>query len=415
MLHIFRLHTDQCVANRKLPKEARYDRAYRRCQCAIRVEGMIGGKMRRPGLKTSNWQRACQIISEAEARGTWEAPESPSQPQGPTIEEAIGKFMADARSRLRLPTVKKYEVLLKRERISGPGRFDAKRHSPTLSEFASSRALQLLSELNVEMMREFRQYWKDGHLAATKKLERLGSFFRFCMDNEWIATNPAMAVRVPEPTEEEQCPTLPFEDDELRRIYDGLPKYTAERAKSGRGKATDSDHLHRFEVLIRLMEHSGLAIGDATRLDITRITGDRLFLRRMKTGTRVYVPLPPFVTEALKGLTPHQGKYYFWTGEGNIDTATGNYRRTLRRLCEEVKVPDGHPHRFRDTFAVRLLREGVPLERVSKLLGHRSIKITEQHYWPWVQSLQTQLEEDIRRAWTAAPSKPKEPATVQAG
>jgi integrase len=57
----------------------------------------------------------------------------------------------------------------------------------------------------------------------------------------------------------------------------------------------------------------------------------------------------------------------------------------------------------------------VPLERVSKLLGHRSIKITEQHYWPLVQSLQTQLEEDIRRAWTAAPSKPKVPATVQAG
>lgn len=163
------------------------------------------------------------------------------------------------------------------------------------------------------------------------------------------------------------------------------------------------------------MEHSGLAIGDATRLDTSRIAGDRLFLRRMKTGTRVYVPLPPFVVEALQSLTLYKGKYFFWTGDGLPETHAGNYRRTLRRLCEQVNVPNGHPHRFRDTFAVRLLREGVPLERVSKLLGHKSIKITEQHYWPWVQSLQTQLEEDVRRVWTAAPSKPQKLAVIEGG
>jgi len=107
MLKIYRLHTEQCVANRKLPKEARYDRSYRRCQCPIRVEGMIGGKMVRRGLKTSNWQRASQQIAEAEARGTWEGPEPRPETQGPTIESAIAGFLTDARSRLRPPTVKK--------------------------------------------------------------------------------------------------------------------------------------------------------------------------------------------------------------------------------------------------------------------------------------------------------------------
>jgi integrase len=415
MLNIYRLHTEQCIENRKLPKEARYDRSYRRCQCPIHVEGMIGGKMIRRGLKTSNWQRATQAINEAEARGTWEAPEARPQSQGPTIEEAIEKFLLDARSRLRPPTIKKYEVLLKRERNAAPGRFDPGKHSPTLSEFAASRALQILSEINVETMREFRQLWKDGHVAGTKKLERLRSFLGFCVDNEWITKNPASAVKVPEPTEEEQCPTLPFEDDELRRIYDGLPKYAAERHEASRGRAVDSDHLQRFEVLIRLMEHSGLAIGDATRLDTSRVVEDRLFLRRMKTGTRVYVPLPPFVVGALQSLALYKGKYYFWTGEGLPETPASNFRRTLRKLCKYANVADGHPHRFRDTFAVRLLRESVPLERVSKLLGHKSIKITEQHYWPWVQALQTQLEEDVRRAWTAAPSRPQKLAVIEGG
>ena len=41
-------------------------------------------------------------------------------------------------------------------------------------------------------------------------------------------------------------------------------------------------------------------------------------------------------------------------------------------------MPGGHPHQLRDTFAVGLLEQGVPLEEVSKLLGHESIKTTEK-------------------------------------
>ena len=50
-----------------------------------------------------------------------------------------------------------------------------------------------------------------------------------------------------------------------------------------------------------------------------------------------------------------------------------------------------------------LVLGGVPLERVSVLLGHSSIKITERHYSPWVQSRQTQLEADLARAWAQDP------------
>jgi integrase len=56
-------------------------------------------------------------------------------------------------------------------------------------------------------------------------------------------------------------------------------------------------------------------------------------------------------------------------------------------------------HRFRDTFAVELLQAGVSLERVSILLGHRIIKVTEKHYSPWVRGRQEQLEADVRRSW----------------
>lgn len=54
---------------------------------------------------------------------------------------------------------------------------------------------------------------------------------------------------------------------------------------------------------------------------------------------------------------------------------------------------------LRDTFAVQLLLKGVPIEVVSMLLGHKSVKITEKHYGPWVRARQEQLEEAVSRTW----------------
>ena len=54
----------------------------------------------------------------------------------------------------------------------------------------------------------------------------------------------------------------------------------------------------------------------------------------------------------------------------------------ILRSCEAVS------HRLRDTFAVDLLTKGVPLEEVSKLLGHESIKTTERSYSKWMKGRQ---------------------------
>jgi integrase len=96
-------------------------------------------------------------------------------------------------------------------------------------------------------------------------------------------------------------------------------------------------------------------------------------------------------------------EYFFWTGTGKKDTAAGNWRRSLRRLFKLAEVKGGHPHRFRDTFAVELLLSGVPLERVSVLLGHSSIRVTEKHYSPWIRARQEQLEADLERSWASDP------------
>ena len=93
------------------------------------------------------------------------------------------------------------------------------------------------------------------------------------------------------------------------------------------------------------------------------------------------------------------GKHFFWSGTGNLDIIVGSWQKRLRKLFKLAGVSDGHAHRFGDTLATELLLAGVPLERVSILLGHQSVRITERYYAAWTDSRQRQVEADLRRAW----------------
>lgn len=142
-----------------------------------------------------------------------------------------------------------------------------------------------------------------------------------------------------------------------------------------------------------------MRIGDTIALSEERLSSNKLLLYTAKTGTPVYVPLPEIVTNALAALEPTSSGRYFSTGAAKPQTARANWSRYLDTLFELADVRHGHSHRFRDTFAVSLLLNGVSLENVSRLLGHSSIRITERHYAPWVKARQTMLEGEVRRTW----------------
>ena len=142
-------------------------------------------------------------------------------------------------------------------------------------------------------------------------------------------------------------------------------------------------------------------------LERDKLSADgELFLYRAKTGVPVRVPLPTELAQLLRSLPSTNPNFFFWSGNGDPETAKKGWQRALRRLFKRAKIkkPDGtpkrcHPHMFRDTFAVELLLSGVPIDQVSLLLGHSSVKVTEKHYAPFVKARQEQLETSARRAW----------------
>lgn len=67
--------------------------------------------------------------------------------------------------------------------------------------------------------------------------------------------------------------------------------------------------------------------------------------------------------------------YKEYIGDGHIDKSS--IESKIRRLGRKADVDNTHPHRFRRTGATFALRRGMPIEQVSKLLGHESIETTQ--------------------------------------
>jgi integrase len=336
------------------------------------VDGFIGLEELRKSLKTRNWEKAQEKIREWEAEGSQAA-----EPEPVTIAEAWEEFLDDAKARnLREPTIYKYELL-----------------SRQMAQFATEHGIRFLRQLDLPMLRKFRATWPNANLGALKKLEYLRAFFRFAHESRWIEENPARDLERPKV---KQSPTMPFDSDQMVKILAACEKYGM---KCRGGKYRGPENVRRIRALVLLLRHSGLRIGDAVMLERGRITGDKLFLYTAKTGTPVYVPLQASVLTALEAVPKISEQYFFWSGESKRDSATGDWQRALKGVFKEAKILDGHAHRFRDTFAVGLLQAGVPMERVSVLLGHSSIKVTEKYYSPWVRARQEQLEVDVKQSW----------------
>jgi integrase len=292
----------------------------------------------------------------------------------PSLLDAVAKYTDDAKARQLSPaTLSKHRNLL-------DGR---------LIPWCAHKGYRQLKQLDVDALREFRATWQDSPLTASKNLERLRSFFGFCVQAGWLAQNSAKALKPPK-LADKSTKVKVFTEHELEAILEACDAYP-QRNSFGH------DNRARVKALVLTLRYSGMRIGDCVGLQKTHLKDDKLFLNTQKSGSKIYVPLPKVAADALAAIAG-DGKYYFWTGNGLRKSAVADWQRSLRWVFAEADVT-GNPHMFRHTFATDLLARGIPIEDVSILLGHKSVRITESYYSHWIKARRDRLEERVRELW----------------
>jgi integrase/recombinase XerD len=369
MITLYRRHLRGC------PHRAKGQRHWT-CDCPLWVRGRIEHRLVRQSTGLTDWSTALEAVRKWELNGgLFPKIENVTTPIAlpKTLDEAWQEFLdrKAANENLSESSLSKYQRLRRQ-----------------MNAFAAGRGSKLLKDWNLNNLEVYQSQWTEAPITRLKKLERMKAFFRFVHTRGGISSNPALELRAPRVPPN---PTLPFKPAEMRSIIAAIDQYPDKAGKTGQENA------QRLRALVLFLRYSGLRIGDAVRCSIDQIHGTDLYLRTQKTGQAVYCPLPQEVADFLLRIPRLSQKYFFWTGNSKLHTAVGIWERSFKKLFQLANVPHGHAHRFRDTFAVELLIKGVPMDRVSILLGHSSVRITERHYAPWVYEQQQQLIADVRR------------------
>ena len=265
-----------------------------------------------------------------------------------------------------------------------------------LSTFARDGGLEAIGEIDANAVRRWREQWTCAYSSQRQRLAMLKAFFSFAEAHGWVSKSPVTGIR---PPKSDSSPTMPLSADEVRALLGAAESKPKEKA------------------LLLLLRYSGLAIGDAARLERSAVHyGGELILRRSKSGELVTVLLPAEAVIALDTIAQPSRRHYFWTGRSLPATVPKYWRKRLAAVADDAGVEGFHPHRLRDTFAVELLLAGVSMQDVSTLLGHSSVQTTERYYAPWNQARRRRLMEFVREVHRQDPIllefTPKKPAGV---
>ena len=372
-LTIYRRHSVDCRVH-KLKLSASEKKYFTDCECPIWVTGSTDTETYpRQALGLRDWAAA-----EAKLRSLSAASKDQTI-HGPRLEECITRYL-DARDDVKPKTLAQYELLLGR-----------------VKDFAHGKNKFFIRELSVDVLEDFKTYGLAG-LAGTSKgtsIAKLAHFLREAYRRDWITESLVDKLRPHKAVYEQK---QPYSDKEVKLILDAAGKINGGTTGYAKSAAT-------FRILIELMLETGLRVSDAVKFDPKHCAKSKYlwiysFHPRKAKKSETPKLIDVYLTAKLKKKIDEcewlsatlPFAYRTVAGVEETDYLGQAVYERLQAAGKAGGVDDCRPHRLRDTFAVRLLTKGVPLEDVSKLLGHASIAVTEKYYAPRVASRKMRLE-----------------------
>lgn len=226
-----------------------------------------------------------------------------------------------------------------------------------------------IKQVNHEFITEYEYFLKAvrkcSHNTAIKYLTNFKKIMRICLGNGWIDKDPFINYRFHLHEVEREI----LHEHEIQAIAD---------------KEFATSRLEQVRDVFLFCCFTGLAYSDVKKLTrdhvIIGIDGERwIKVNRTKTDTRSSIPILPSAQAILDKYANHpkccaEKKLL----PVNSNQKMNDYLKEIAAVCEIEKNITFHiaRHSFATTVT---LQNDVPIESVSKMLGHKSIRTT-QHY-----------------------------------
>lgn len=377
-LTLYKRHTDPKCAVHRLNLLVEQKKFYFDCDCYFYLVGFLpnGDYVERASTGTSN-KREAEGKRDALLRAA--LGNEVDADTGPSIPVVIEKYLKDCESRMGPRVIRTHE------RILGQ-----------LQTLCYECNIYYSRDLNADIIIDFRSSL-SGIKETTKStyFAKVRAFLKQAYKRGWTTEPLREKVDGIKAMYEQK---QPFDDEELALIW-------AEAAKMKGGIDGYASRPQTFILLLELMLETGMRCGDAVRYDPREVKpGDEpsIYVYTFEMQKKKKTDLPQIVEAYLRGelkteieqctwLSKDRPFYYMPPDAKPHSQAQQVYER-MQNIGERCGVKDCRPHRLRDTFAVRMLTNGVQLDDVSRLLGHKSVAVTERHYAKWVRSRRRRLE-----------------------
>ena len=239
-----------------------------------------------------------------------------------------------------------------------------------------------INKIDYAFVTEFEFYLRSvkkcNNNTAVKYVRNFRKIIKICLDNDWLDKNPCSRYEGKMKEVERDFLT----EEELNRIYN--KRFSSERLNLVKDIFIFSCYTGLAYVDVKGLKKDHIAIG---------IDGEKwIFKNRQKTDTKSKIPVLPIAQEIIQKYADHPK----CLNEDSILPILTNQKMNayLKEVADLCDIPKEITfHMARHTFATSVtLTNGVPIETVSKMLGHKNIQTT-QHY---AKILDKKVSEDMQ-------------------
>jgi site-specific recombinase XerD len=225
---------------------------------------------------------------------------------------------------------------------------------------------------------------------VARKLAAIRTFYRYMVEREEVAHNPADLV--PSPKRGRKLPRL-LRKDEVAALLDQIPAQTPLEL--------------RDRAMLELAYSSGLRCEEIVNLDAGALDFDEEELRVLGKGSKTRIlpvgepaqqALDRYLATGRPALARSGGDPALFLSRNGRRLSPSDVRRRLAAWLRNAGISEASPHALRHSFATHMLEGGADLRTIQELLGHASVSTTQVYTWVESGRLRKQYERSHPRA-----------------